>query len=966
MKDSYDWSGSSFAGEGGGSKPEAIKGSFPAIANAAVLNGNGATFDGNGYKLQNFVINGNGIFGQTTNTNFVDVKVEDITVNGGNNSNVGGLAGAVANGTVENCGVYLTTYSEEGNVRNYYCKQNPNQMEARYAAKTVKGGSNVGGLFGKADNMDIKNSFAAVKVEGGTTVGGFIGSAAGTVIDNCYSSGDVTGSNKIAGFIGEASGNTVSSSYTTGNMNISGQTGGFVASTTGGSYTDCRMYGKLEKADGTDGSSSGYFTATGGSTFNNCRYLVQNGYNGYVLADNPSGVSAVSYTGMTTGIPAEGKLPIGSSYPYDGALLESAFPFQATATKSHYGDWPTEQFSDDMLLMYYEKYADGKYGFYTETEMAVTETARATQNNVWLLDTLLEKECVEDGYALLSKYELSKFSCVLDHGSVGTQETKLDLTVRDAYEAGSESTTAIKMKQADPIIFKGQTEGETYTVSDMFWYKLPYDLQFANRPEQTVDIVTHDIIDEKSKFYDTLTVYNGFIVGNDGEGASPMIAGADAASGIKFYYCSHFAKTAINPKVDGTKPALNKPEAVSVRSARQLNALGRYEYYWSADEDFVFQQETDINFSTYANDNGTYKYCGQDFNMCANGSPVQNMPIGGLNKERAGVSTYVYCFNNKYDGQGYRIIDFGTDGEMDGKAYQYVGLFGEIEGAEIVNVVMTANSQENTLFGKVTSNYTGSVGAVGALVGHAKGDTKTNTIKNCAVAGYDVEYGINNAGQPGKTAVGGLIGISTASSISNCTAVNDLTVHVGDSVSYSGSLYVGGLAGSLNNSSLQNGYAGGKLDINLNSSGTLTGEQVSVAGVCPGNINDQNENSTFKNLYSYVEVSNNLMDILKRDANSENDADIIDHVYACVAKQSVTSDNCYYLPFEYTDETFLSDNEAGTKILYADLSDMEKPDKWKDFSDNVKSDPNDSSNPEAYSYPTNEKLSGYYMFPTVL
>lgn len=989
----FAWNGDSYKGAGKGFRPTSVDTSFTSISNDSLFGitdsaGVKRTIDGQGKRLQNFVISGSGIFAITDNTYFSNINIEDITVSGG--ADAGALVGSASDGEITKCGVYLTTYPQGFNIKDYYAGKTEgvtapykNQMEQRYATMSIRGNNNVGGLVGSAKNLDITSSFAAVQVQSGTTRGGLVGNMEGGSINRCYVSGDITGGANVAGgLIGEAKGTSVESTYATGDLEVSTTIGGLVGKTSGSNYKNSVAYGEVPKGDGfTSGGFAGSCgTGTDADTFGEgTTYLKQSSYNaGHV--DSP--VAPSGYASLA----AKGNLALGASYPYDSAFyenkeLKAGFPFEAV-TGSHYGNWPTEQFMDVPLLVYYEFYEDGTYGLYGETKIPVTQSVMAAADStVWIVDSLQEKACIEDGYALLTRYELTKFSYKLNDAA-----TSVELTVVDEFSGddNAKEGMTVKVEAPDGTNFNGVPTG------DLYFYKLPYSLQLPDN-------------NDTRGFYDKLTVFNGKAKGND---STPVIGGADSTNAVNFYYVPYFAKTAVNPssltddgKIETVAPA--NPATVAIRSARQLNALGRYNYFWDArtanGQKVTFLQESDINFRTYGDltknkDNPFYIYCGKTHNMCGVNPNVPNVPIGDTDK----------YFSNKYNGQGYYIEDYG----FDNSTKQYAGLFGAIDGASIENIVMLAHPVNGTTFGKITSSYNASkkAGSIGSLVGFARG--KNNTIKNCTAAGYNVEYGVNSGNALVGVAIGGLIG-NTYSTISNCSAVNNIVLHVGadKTMTYSDLVYMGGLVGSIATANLQNGYAGGTMDVVLNNGSSLARDKVFVAGVCPGwlYVIDATQGSTGDNstveysaLYSYMDIKQPLRTTIKGDSKlypvvgyhkeipftaSDGLEALFDPKFwlwlgALGNNASANYSNCYYLETVYKypsgDVTLSRPSNAVTPLTYEGLQHLYQPmeedgNRVEGFTNTVKSDPNIADTPLAYTHPISDNMTGMvYTFPTVI
>lgn len=924
---------------------------FAPISNADIFEAGtcSVSIDGTDCFIQNFYVAGNsdniGLFATLNGVNISNITIQDMVVNGENYNNVGTLAGQMSGGTLENCGAYLTTsnVSTDG-VRTYYSQMSAvegnyvNEMDRRVKNYRVTGNSNVGGLVGVLNSLDVSGSYAAVAVNAsGNNVGGFAGMVADTSIMSSYSSGDVSGNRNVGGFAGnmnhanvggsitENGVTTVAGVYSTSDVYANANMGGFVGISADTTYDSVTSYGSVMLSNGAsnvDHVNGGGFVGVSeeGNTFDaNCSYLAQTDYNSKVA--NKELVASKGYNDYLAGTAND--LAAGTSFPYDTNLFNTAFPFAVHWAEQphHYGDWPT-QYVINTSLVYYEKYDDGNgkytYGFYCITYIAGSEKQ-------WLLNSLQERECIEDGYAILTKYNLESIEYDLQIGSV----IKADDPSSDLLKTGKLEDAYINynLDQKKEVVFRAcDTEGniitgdeaDTFKVAGMYLYQLPYELQCTERYHV-------------ENFYDRLVLKNGIIYDAD-----PYASDIVVIEELTFFYCPHFAKTAVNPNLtsnsDLSKVTLPNPENVAVRSARQLNSLGRYQYYWNTkggnETKITFIQETDVNFGTYA---GVEKeYCGEIFNLLAFDQPYSNRPIGDPDNpdvETTGGFNYAQ-FQNNYDGKGNKIIDYCVK-----SSNQYVGLFGETYLAKISNIVMvvsdknagntgnynvegiTAKEQNNAgliigIFQDDLKNEDGSSRenndrkrtGVGALIGldYTVGTTGSDfspeiyddgereyTIENCAVAGYKVEYHINplesGKQQPLGIAIGGLAGFSFGN-ITNSTAVNDVKLVVNtDYAENDGNecaVFIGGFAGAFYHGTIHMSYSGGTISVddgNDNGAGYKV-HRMRIAGFCPGWMeipsypnpnNTSSEQVRYEHVYSYTEVSDEVWNTVEADGSTK-------------------------------------------------------------------------------------------------
>jgi hypothetical protein len=235
------------------------------------------TFDGNGYKITNFAIDGGsnkylGLFGYiNTGSSVKNLGLENCAVSGGSGSSltgpayVGGLVGHIEYGSISDC----------------------------YSTGSVSGSSDsqvVGGLVGYNLYGSISNCYSTGAVSGSSSVGGLVGSNSG-IISNCYSTGAVSGSDyyyisRVGGLVGSNS-SIISNCYSTGAVSVSGSSGsqdvGGLVGSNGGSISDCYSTGTV--------SGSGSWDVGG---------LV--GYNGYGNISDCYSTGTVSGTGYVGGL----------------------------------------------------------------------------------------------------------------------------------------------------------------------------------------------------------------------------------------------------------------------------------------------------------------------------------------------------------------------------------------------------------------------------------------------------------------------------------------------------------------------------------------------------------------------------------------------------------------------------------------------------------------------------------------
>lgn len=901
--DFNNWDADAMIREKAGQTP--YSGTFSPIDNAGLFDE--LIFNGNNNELLNFDISGTdnvGFFKTLNNCTLENIKLVNFKVLG--NRFVGALAGQVQGGSITNCGVYLETRDEYNRPLT--------DMAARVEKYNVTGSSYVGGLVGAISGSTItKGSFAAINVNGYANVGGFCGQYRGGFISNSYASGEINGKqdkngnfiyascDSAGGFAGTTSYTSINESYATSDVIAYVRGGGFIGNATGGSVANSSSYGLVRRGDNTlDKSTSGGFVGRATGSFSNCKFLRQANYN-YDYTSSISGVLPKGFPDLkVTGNLAD------NCRPYSDELVGNQIPFKMVTTEDgtvipHYGNWPAE-LKLQTSLVYYEKYATADsegnyYGYYAETSLtAEGESLDTGEVNSWKVNTLRKQPCVEDGYALMTIYALSKFEYRLNDDLKPSTET---ITVYTDTTPGVNK--AVKITDKVSLQFTNTVDSSKYTISNAKVYQLPFSLQMTDR-------------NTAARFYDRVTM-------------TGYVDSQIKFENYTFFYCPDFAKNAINPDISKTAAATPKnptgeDRPISIRSPRHINALARAAYYWnttkwtdSGDTRYYFQQQNDIDFGLY-----TKKYCGVTYNLMdtSQGNAYRNRPIGRPNSQAftdPNGETYTPSnFRNSYDGQGYEIIDYRC---ITTKAdeYQFTGLFGEVQQAVLKNIVMVASDPENNS-GYVISKYNdGSKHAgVGALVGliyvdsgSEYNDSTYSSVTNCSVSGYTVSYSPDSsANQP--SAIGGLVGYNFGK-IENSSAVNKLVTAEN---SENKNRYMGGLVGSINGKgSISNCYAGGVVTASQVGTGTTY-----LAGIC-GGFDDiygayytdgqkGNRNQSIGNVYSYCTWEN---------------GGVYGRPYAVINKQDkMTLTNAYYLTNTVENGVTLYGTDIASARNFAQLS----------------------------------------------
>lgn len=746
---------------------------FEPIVNASLFGDDDtagkASYDGGGYRISNITIRGGdatGLFGITRNVTICNVLLEDARVVG--SSDTGSLVGRMHGGTLDGCGVRLSTTTTSGAHRD--------DMTTRSALYRVEASSNssaVGGLVGSVDGKaSLKNSYAACDVTASaglvSRVGGLIGSLADGTVERSYASGSVTSANRDAGgLVGCEENATLRDCMATGDVAAVQAGGGLLGTGAGGKLNACTSYGHVTDPDGRESITEGGFCATGTSAaITSCAYLTQDGYNTTYTSMDPNGVSARNYQQLSDSV--SGRIGKDATHAYSSSLADARFPF-ASVNDEYWGDWPGESVSTLGALAYYEVYGDGSSGYYANVALTTDGQVRRTD----IIDTLKDATVVEDGYALIQPYALDSASYSLDEGAA------------NAVNISHDASSAQDLVDVDDDLEVRTDSGAS--VGSLHVYRLPRVLQGVDTTNRTA-------------FYDQLK----------------FTTSTDRADNVvdTYYYDPCFAKTAINPTQGTvlssvtTKPT-ETPTTIAVRSARQLNLLGRDTYWCSphagADNgQFVFTQEVDIDFANYRT-----SYCGKAYDLSdtSEDNAYRNVAIGTSGND-ANVA-----FSNIYNGQMREIVDF----RLATSTQQAAGLFGTISGATIKNVVLRASTSGSSY---VRSSYTElkdnyhSTPVVGSLVGCIYTDGKSTAhVENCATAGMQVSWTPPTSDYEYNAAVGGLVGynfgeVTSCSSV--CDEVSVGSTDIGSAGNVSVMDAIGGIVGS-NAGTISDSYAGGTL-----------------------------------------------------------------------------------------------------------------------------------------------------------
>lgn len=182
------------------------------------------TFDGNGHRVINMIINRpdasfQGLFGFTENAVIKNIVLKNANIHAGNNS--GALAGLTKDSIIENSMAKGIVISTENNIGGLIGSVLGGLVTRAFTDTMVYGKDHTGGLTGNlTDNAELSYSYSTGSVYGETAVGGLTGRAGSlntySVITNCYSLATVSGDSKIGGLTGYSQSANIYYSYSTG------------------------------------------------------------------------------------------------------------------------------------------------------------------------------------------------------------------------------------------------------------------------------------------------------------------------------------------------------------------------------------------------------------------------------------------------------------------------------------------------------------------------------------------------------------------------------------------------------------------------------------------------------------------------------------------------------------------------------------------------------------------------------
>lgn len=623
------------------------------------------------------------------------------------------------------------------------------------AASMVSGSAYAGGLIGLSSSyntpttpsISISGSYADCYITGKGSAAGLVGSKADSVvIETCYAAGfiDMEHADKAAGLCLGGGESTISNTYSV--MSYPGR-------------TSQSVYG-LDEGQAAAAVTNSYFVRGVAEDFGSLDHSYDYGH-----------MISEEFFDKMTGFSAK---RLADSHPYSLQKDLFQYEFPGLPELPHYGDWNAE-FSKPSLV-YYEEYQTGGVGFSGGNARYLTEADSK-------IGALKNQTIRSDGYAVaILKDDLNAAFAATG----GFKENFSTFPVTYTYL----DTMGTTQKAEETVTYgRGKTPWIAATWEERDYYLLPLPEGLVTGEQTSKDFFQ----------------YLRFDIGLSADGLK--------SSGESFYN-PHFAETVIpytpedgNPflaNLDDPAAALAKVEghasseligrrthgAVSIRSPRHLYDLGRYaDYYHNEKHHYSFQQELDLDYSTYT---------GHDFQtkLMDGGNGVKaQLPIG---RQSEG-------FRGSYNGGCHTIENIAFQLPADNRIRFCLGLFGYSDGA-LTNIVYKMAPEKPLPIAGVNGQFT----YVGALVGFNGG---SGTIANCAVEGVCLDVKTNDS----KVYAGGLVGFNQGSIRNSAAELASMSI----STSNSGSAHVGGLVGENESAKgIQSCYAVGRLTAEAEEIGT--------------------------------------------------------------------------------------------------------------------------------------------------
>lgn len=842
---------------------------------------------------------------------------------------MGTLVGYNAHGaTVRNCAV-----------AGYYLAGREGVISA-YPNSNLSVGGLVGTNAGTIKNCSVDcPGISLSTLDAQVYAGGFAGKNESTgTISDCYSLGylnvlsSIGGKVRLSGFSGGNSG-VIRSSYCTTSLIASGTaTDRYAFTTDGGVVTSCRYLGY------------GTFTYTGALRF---------------FDSDQIGPGQVVTRGELVGNRGKAIADSGHVKTYTAYAKEGGYPYRAVVRDRasggnwvHYGDWQGESNLGTMGLFYWEHEEYGTNDGYHLTYLGQHE-GQAVGGTTICNAHDDGGVIVEYGYGYFaragqaeesvhSELENMSFSGLADGEGAINQAAKAGLERQISQYEFFPYTTRIAdtgdyvyLSSDDPTVRAG-----TWTVrngSD----EIAFDVApfFANAMSyQDEDLVLH------------LAGEDGIVKQYGGEGGAPgeerneyEVRSLQQLQYINWNSVTQNTSQYVNDSSYTNYPYLQYAARTGYvkQTEDEVYAL-RSRQYWRQSHDLDAVEGETFDFTPIA--------------ASASASKTDNREV----------VLYAW-FGGGYDGGSYKVqnIDITSDSYT-------VGMFGVTVGADLHDIILYSD-RGNTIKRETPAsggqiNQSPGAYSLGGLVGIAYDyQTKDNpgTIRNCAIAGYNIVDASSQQHRQGGGTVGGLLGVGNVK-LENSSAVTSIHVnctHDNGRATYGDYIRVGGLMGSAQYS-VDNCYSGGSIDVgrqtieelyNKASGGKIPFDSavevdrqhnvhIYIAGIAgsaytsnfinfTATTNAYDGKGVFNNCYTYTKLPN-MEGTIKGVSYIAGPADRFG-----IKDAEITMNNCYYLNavnegITYTSpsywykttnpKTYKMTDEDFEKILNGDLSPNKK------------------------------------------
>ena len=801
-------------------------------------------FDGNGYNISGVSSSGYkyaGLFGSVQNANIrnIGVLVGSISSTSPNGfSSSGALVGRAVSSEISNSYAVvagsITSDSNSGGLVGYAYDSSISNSYAVVAGgiSSTSSNSRSGGLVGGASNSSISNSYAVV---GGSissrSSGGLVGNADNSPISNSYavvggnilssSSSSSYGSNS-GGLVGRARASGISNSYAVVEGSISSSSSGY--SYSGGlvgyaSYSPIsNSYAVVERGIS---SSAAFYSYSGGLVGNAVDSPISNSYavvEGSIsssAASSSSSSSSSSYSGGLFG--AADNSPISNSY----ALVENSISSRInTPYLTTTGSSPSS-YSGGLVGYAWRSPISNTYAVVEGSISSSSSSAvfsYASYSYSGGLVGYAQDSPISDSYALVTSsissysYSSSFSSSSYSGGLVGLAYTSEGSLISNSYAVVEGSISSYP--------FTGGVVGGVEDRRTFFSYgiisKSYYSASTSSGEAFSNTLGTSQTVAQLRHLTASATNWNAGIWNFGTDANLPILRSLPSPAVIlplaspEDFTATAWGLTSISISWDrvgratsyevhnseGLITTINSPTTTSYAitgllpdteytyRVRACNLFDCSDFVSASAVTMVVRISSALELAAIRSNRaalaGDYALTGNiDLSHILNWEPIGNS---------------INAFTGSFDGNGYNI------GGIRSRGYQYAGLFGYVENANISNV--------GVLAGSISSSS--DLSASGGLVGYASSSQISNSY---AV----VEGSISSSSSSSDfSASGGLVGYARSSEISKSYAVVEGSI--------SSSYFSGGLVGRVHESPISNSYAlvGGSI-LSSDYSGGLVG-----------------------------------------------------------------------------------------------------------------------------------------------